>query len=38
MNEKEYIQYRGFRNIYDEEGNAIGFEFRHRLSYYRAFG
>ncbi|MBO5998615.1 MAG: hypothetical protein J6P87_02885 [Lachnospiraceae bacterium] len=35
MNEKEYIQYRGFRNIYDDEGNAIGFEFRHRLSYYR---
>lgn len=35
MNEKEYIQYRGFHNVYDDEGNAIGFEFRVRLNYYR---
>ena len=35
MNEKEYIQYRGFRNVYDEDGNAVGFEFRVRLNYYR---
>lgn len=35
MNEREYIQYRGFRNIYDASGNAAGFEFRVRLNYYR---
>ena len=35
MNEKEYIQYRGFRNIFDDTGEAVGFEFRHRLAYYR---
>lgn len=35
MLEKEVIQYRGFRNTYDEKGNATGFEFRMRLSYYR---
>ena len=35
MNEREFIQYRGFRNIYDEDGKAIGFEFRVRLNYYR---
>ena len=35
MLEKELIQYRGFRNTYDENGNCDGFEFRYRLSYYR---
>jgi hypothetical protein len=35
MLEKEKIQYRGFRNLYDEAGNATGFEFRIRTQYYR---
>ena len=35
MLEKEVIQYRGFRNVYDEAGNACGFEFRMRTTYYR---
>jgi len=35
MLEKEQIQYRGFRNIYDGQGNAVGFEFRLRSTYYR---
>lgn len=35
MQEKEVIQYRGFRNTYDENGNATGFQFRIRLNYYR---
>ena len=35
MLEKEEIQYRGFRNIYDENGNAAGFEFCLRSTYYR---
>ena len=35
MLEKSVIQYRGFRNIYDDAGNAIGFEFRVRTTYYR---
>lgn len=35
MQEKEVIQYRGFRNTYDENGNATGFQFRMRLNYYR---
>ncbi len=35
MLEKEVIQYRGFRNVYDDAGNAIGFEFRMRTTYYR---
>ena len=35
MLEKSVIQYRGFRNIYDDAGNAIGFEFRIRTNYYR---
>jgi len=33
--EKDNIQYRGFHNIYDEQGNAIGFEIRFRMHYYR---
>ena len=35
MLEKEPIQYRGFHNIKDADGNVIGFEFRMRLRYYR---
>ena len=35
MLEKEVIQYRGFRNTYDENGNPNGFEFRMRTTYYR---
>jgi hypothetical protein len=35
MLEKEQIQYRGFRNIYDENGEACGFEFCLRSTYYR---
>ena len=35
MLEKEQIQYRGFRNIYDADGNATGFEFCLRSTYYR---
>ncbi len=35
MLEKQVIQYRGFRNVYDDAGNAIGFEFRVRTTYYR---
>lgn len=35
MLENELIQYRGFRNTYDENGNATGFEFRLRTNYYR---
>ena len=35
MLEKELIQSRGFRNTYDENGKANGFEVRMRLNYYR---
>ena len=35
MRDQEIIQYPGFRNIYDDAGNAIGFEFRIRSNYYR---
>ena len=35
MLEKEQIQYRGFRNLYDENGEACGFEFCLRSTYYR---
>ena len=35
MLEREKIQYRGFRNVYDEAGNAVGVEFRIRTTYYR---
>ena len=35
MRDREIIQYPGFRNIYDDAGNAIGFEFRIRSNYYR---
>ncbi|MBO6054447.1 MAG: hypothetical protein J6P31_02905 [Oscillospiraceae bacterium] len=35
MRDPEIIQYPGFRNIYDDAGNAIGFEFRIRTNYYR---
>lgn len=35
MLEREEIQYRGFRNIYDENGSAAGFEFCLRSPYYR---
>lgn len=35
MLEKDMIQYKGFHNIYDDDGNAIGFEFRLRSRYYR---
>ena len=35
MLEKQIIQYIGFRNTYDENGEATGFEFRMRLNYYR---
>ena len=35
MRDNEIIQYPGFRNIYDDAGNAIGFEFRIRTNYYR---
>ena len=36
MLEKEMMQYRGFRNTYDENGNPNGFEVRIRTNYYRA--
>ena len=35
MLEREKIKYRGFRNVYDEAGNAVGVEFRIRTTYYR---
>ena len=35
MLEKQEIQYRGFRNLYDEKGEACGFEFCLRSTYYR---
>ena len=35
MLEREVIQYRGFCNTYDDNGNATGFQFRMRLPYYR---
>ena len=35
MLEREVIQYRGFSNTYDENGNVTGFQFRMRLPYYR---
>ena len=35
MLEKNVIQYIGFANTYDENGNADGFQFRMRLNYYR---
>ena len=35
MLENEIIQYRGFRNTYDENGNCTGFQFRMRSHYYR---
>ncbi len=35
MLEKEIIQYRGFHNTYNENGECTGFEFRMRSSYYR---
>jgi len=35
MLEKDIIQQRGFHNIYDENGKAIGFQFRVRSEYYR---
>ncbi len=35
MLEKEMMQYRGFRNTYDENGNPDGFEVRIRSNYYR---
>ena len=33
--EKQVIQSVGFRNIKDENGNVIGFQFKVRLPYYR---
>ena len=35
MLEKQEIQYRGFRNTYDANGNPDGFEFCLRSTYYR---
>ncbi|MBO6054956.1 MAG: D-mannonate dehydratase [Oscillospiraceae bacterium] len=35
MLELEVIQYRGFHNLYDEDGNAIGFQVCVRSDYYK---
>ena len=35
MLEKYNIQTRGFHNVYDEDGNAIGFQLCFRSTYYK---